>query len=134
MPEDQKPFVHQDGSTTPAPGRTPAAKLLAPGALASQVRELQRELAMRERLYPGWIAGGRLKQGSAGDQLRTLGQAIKSLQLLQEPSLNATVTAMKSLTPDMQALVSDIALELATPSLGRQNLANDLRKRLEGRS
>lgn len=133
MPEEQTPFVHQDGSATPAHGRTPAARLLGP-LLGGQVSELQRELALRERLYPGWINNGRLRVATASDQLRLIALAIESLQLLQEPRVNTTVVALKRLTPDMQALVSDIAIELATPSLGRQNLANDLRKRLEGRS
>jgi len=134
MPEEQTPFVHQDGSTTPEPGRTSADKLLAPFALKNQVAELQRERAMRARLYPGWVDAGRLKRDVADAQLATLGRAIETLQLLQEPRINALVQGMKALTPDQQTLVADIVLAIATPGIGRQQLMNDLRKRIEGRS
>ncbi len=133
MPEDQKPFIHQDGTSTP-PGRTPAAKLLDTSALAVQVRELQREQALRKRLYPGWVDTGRLLPGVADEQLRILGRAIESVQLLQEPRVNTTVGALKLLTPSMQALVSDVAIALTTNPAGQQNLANALRKLIEGRS
>ena len=132
MPEEQEPFVHQDGTSTP-PGRTPADKLLAPFALKNQVAELQRERAMRARLYPGWVAAGRLKADTADAQLATLGRAVETLQLLQEPRINALVQGMKALTPDQQTLVADIVLAIATPGIGRQQLAIDLRKRIEGR-
>ena len=56
------------------------------------------------------------------------------MQLLQEPRVNTTVEALKMLDPSMQALVSDIAIGLATNPAGRQNLANALRKLVEGRS
>lgn len=133
MPEDQKPFIHEDGTSTPAPGRTPAAKLLGSVELFDQIRELQRERAMRARLYPGWIDNGRLKKDSADAQERNLARAIESLQLLIEPSVNATVASMKTLTPDMQALLADVAIALAEPGIGRQKLANDLRRRIDGR-
>ncbi|MBX9944925.1 MAG: hypothetical protein K2Y40_12655 [Reyranella sp.] len=133
MPEEQTPFVHQDGSTSP-PGRTTADKLLAPYGLKNQVAELHRERAMRARLYPGWVAAGRLKADVADAQLDTLGRAIETLQLLQEPRINALVLGMKALTPDYQTLVADILLALSVPGIGRQQLAVDLRKRIEGRS
>lgn len=134
MPEEQKPFVHQDGTSTPAPGRTPADKLLPSFALKKQIDELQREKAMRARLYPGWVHAGRLKALTADEQLDTLGRAIETLQLLQEPRINALVQGMKTLTPDQQTLTADIVLAIATPGIGRQQLMNDLRKRIEGRS
>ena len=133
MPEEQKPFLFEDGTTSPATGRTPAAKLLGTGELAAQVRELQRERAMRARLYPGWIDNGRLKKATADDQERNLARAIESLQLLQEPSVNTVVATMKTLTPDLQSLLADIAMAIAMPGIGRHNLAIDLRKRIEGR-
>lgn len=133
MPENQKPFVHEDGTSTPAPGRTPAGKLLTTFALKQQVNELEREKAMRERLYPGWIRAGRLNPATADLQLDTLGRAIETLQLFQEPRINALVLGMKALTPTEQTLVADIVLAIATPGIGRQQLMNDLRKRIEGR-
>ncbi|MDP2332434.1 MAG: hypothetical protein Q8M19_17230 [Reyranella sp.] len=132
MTEPQEPFVHQDGTTTPA-SRTPADRLLAPFSLKNQVNELQREKAMRARLYPGWINAGRLKAATAEAQLETIGRAIETLQLLQEPRINALVQGMKSLTPDQQTLVADIVLAIVMPGIGRQQLMIDLRKRIEGR-
>lgn len=123
MPEDQKPFTHQDGTSTP-PGPTPAAGLLHTSALAMLVRLLKDDEAMIKSLDTVALA----------DELVYRRRAIETVQILQEPRVNTTVTALKTLDPSMQALVSDIAIALSTRVTGRQNLANALRKLIEGRS
>ena len=135
MPEPQKPFVHQDGTATPLPGRTPVEQLLSIASLGNQVRELEREAGMRRRLYPVWVDRKKITQAVADVQERQLQLAIESLQLLKEPTINAGVLAMKGLQPSYQALVVDIALALVGSVGGhQQQLANDLRKLIGSRS
>ena len=125
MPEEQKPFIHQDGTYSP-PAPTPAAELLATNALAAIVR------AFRDGEEA--IRGLALPSKDEDRELRILGRAIETVQILQEPRVNTTVGALILLGPSMQALVSDIAIALATDPNGQQNLANGLRKLIEGRS
>lgn len=127
MPEDQKPFVHQDGTTTP-PATPPVAELLSKLSLAGQLHELRVRREYRQRLVEL-----RRLDGDA-DAERNLSRAIESIQLLQEPRVNMTVCALKALNPSMQALVSDVAIALATNAKNQQHLANALRKLIEGRS
>ena len=122
MPEDQKPFIHQDGTSTP-PGPTPAAELLHTGALAKLVRLLEDDEAIIKSLDTVALA----------EDLKSRRRAIETVQILQEPRVNTTVTALKTVDPSMQALVSDTAITLSTAANGRQNLANALRKLIEGR-
>lgn len=123
MPEEQKPFIHQDGTSTP-PGPTPAAGLLHTSALAKLVKLLEDDEAIIKSLDTVALA----------DELLYRRRAIETVQILQEPRVNTTVTALKTLDPSMQALVSDIAIALSTNANGRQNLANAPRKLIEGRS
>lgn len=123
MPEEQKPFIHQDGTSTP-PGPTPAAELLHTSAQAKLVRLLEDDEAIIKSLDTVALA----------DDLKNRRRAIETVRILQEPRVNTTVTALKTLDPSMQALVSDIAIALSTNASGRQNLANALRKLIEGRS
>lgn len=48
-----------------------------------QITELKRELHMRNRKYPGWIAEGWLTQEQGDLQISRLSAAITSLQFLQ---------------------------------------------------
>jgi len=123
MPEEQKPFIHQDGTSTPS-GPTPAGVLLHTTALATLVEAFETDIAIISDLA----------LPSLNEDLRIRRRAIETVQLLQEPRVNTTVEALKMLDPSMQALVSDIAIGLATNPAGRQNLANALRKLVEGRS
>lgn len=133
MADDRKPFITRDGKLS-TEGRTPADKLLAPIALKAQMDELVREQQLRGRLYPGWIANSRLEESRGIDQLRALGRAIESLQLLREPSVNATVAAMKSLTPADQAAVAAIATTVMGAGTKRAKLLGALRTALETHS
>lgn len=44
------------------------------------IEELKRELQLRQRLYPGWMASGLLGEGAARLQVERLQQAIEELQ------------------------------------------------------
>lgn len=122
MPEEQKPFIHQDGTATPA-GPTPAATLLHTSALARLVRLLEDDEAIIRSLDTVALA----------DELLYRRQAIATVQILREPRVNTTVAALKALDPSMQALVSDVAIALSTNPTARQSLADALRKLVEGR-
>jgi len=124
MTEDQKPFIHQDGTSTP-PGPTRVTELLHTSNLAKLVRLLADDEEIIQSLDNVALA----------DELLWRRRAIDVVQLLQEPRVNTTVTALKALDPSMQALVSDVAIALVVASPGsRQTLANALRKLIEGRS
>lgn len=52
-------------------------------SLSEQVAELKRELAIRERVYPGWVKGGRLKQADSDRQMGRLTAALHTLMALE---------------------------------------------------
>lgn len=103
MPEDQKPFVHRDGSATP-PVATDWQRLLTPDALKRQIRET------RSTRSP---------------------DAERTLQLLLQPPINATVATMTELEPVPQAVVSSVAIALARAGTRRHRLLLELRAVLE---
>lgn len=130
MPEDQKPFVHQDGTTT-LPASTPVVReLLQPTSIAALVVELERDVEFAREMPDGDQTLDMVLES----EISRLRRTIHTLQLLQEPRVNMTVGALKLLAPSMQALVSDVAIALATNTKGQQQLANALRKLIEGRS
>jgi hypothetical protein len=47
--------------------------------LPDMIAEVKRELAMRERVYPGWIANGRLKQATADRDMRRMRAVLELL-------------------------------------------------------
>jgi hypothetical protein len=51
--------------------------------LAEQIAEVERELAMRAKVYPGWVVAGKLSQALADRQTACLAGALKTLQWLQ---------------------------------------------------
>lgn len=134
MPEDQKPFVHQDGTSTPAAGHTPLETLLSPTSLQNQIAWLRRERTSRASVILTLMRTHSLDPDVGDNYLVAYEYAIETLQLLQEPRTNALLLSMARMTPDQQTLVADIVLAIATPDSGRQQLMNDLRKRIEGRS
>jgi len=52
--------------------------------LSDQIAELKREMAMRERLYPGWIERGTLRRDAADRQMARTRAALHVLIELQE--------------------------------------------------
>lgn len=49
-------------------------------SLDHQLAELDRELAMRRRLYPGWVARGTLKQATADRQIAVMEAARETVR------------------------------------------------------
>lgn len=51
--------------------------------LADLVRAAERELAMRRRVYPNWVASGRMKQDAADHELQAMQQIVDVLAMFQ---------------------------------------------------
>jgi hypothetical protein len=47
--------------------------------LAEQVACVRREIALRERVYPNWVAAGRMKQTEATCQLETMRAVLETV-------------------------------------------------------
>jgi len=45
---------------------------LPPVPLSDQIACVEREIAMRRRVYPNWVASGRLRQAAADEELRRM--------------------------------------------------------------
>lgn len=52
--------------------------------LAQQIRCAERELAMRQRVYPNWVAGGRLSQEKADHEIAAMRAIVETLRASQE--------------------------------------------------
>lgn len=130
MAQDQKAFIASDGTLSP-PENLTVDQLLASGVLKGQIDELVRERIMRGRLYPGWVANKRLDADAAAQQLLHLGRAEKTLRLLQEPVVNATLCAMKALAPEHQAALNQVALALLDAGTRRPKLVLELRAAMD---
>jgi len=63
-------------------------------SLDDQIDEVQRELAMRERVYPQWIKAGRLSSAKAYAQTRNLRAALDTLQWLRKNADNVRAAAI----------------------------------------
>jgi hypothetical protein len=59
--------------------------------LLDQIKEIRREIALRERVYPGWVQRGRLSEGQATYALAVMREVLKTLERLEaetrQPSL-----------------------------------------------
>ena len=51
-------------------------------ALAEQIAEAQRELALRKQCYPQWVKSGKLDAGDATYQLRVQEEIVRTLRRL----------------------------------------------------
>lgn len=51
--------------------------------MADEIACVRRELAMRERAYPKWVSGGRMKQAEADRELRRMRAVLKRLLLAE---------------------------------------------------
>lgn len=54
-----------------------------PVPLAAQIKEVEREIAQRERVYPRWVADGRMPQATANRQIATMRAVLATLKGLQ---------------------------------------------------
>jgi len=59
---------------------------LPPASLREQLGELERELKLRERVYPRWVREGRMTEEAGREQCRRLAGAIKTISRLLEKS------------------------------------------------
>lgn len=50
--------------------------------VAEQADEVEREIRQRERIYPDWIARGRIRQETAAKKVATLRDAARTLLLV----------------------------------------------------
>ena len=55
--------------------------------LEDQIKEVQRELAQRERLYPGWVLQQKLTEGQAAYRLAALRAVLQTLEETNQPEL-----------------------------------------------
>jgi hypothetical protein len=53
-------------------------------ALADQIAELRRELALRTQVYPKFVASGRLRQKQADQQVARMTAALETLVKISE--------------------------------------------------
>lgn len=119
MPEEQKPFVHRDGSTTPA---TDKPVVLSVGVLSNLVNHMSHARA----------------QNALGDpRTRDARQApyeqvIAILRLLKQPGLNSAVVALGTLEPADASVVVDVAVAVMEAGAAkRAKLIRALRVALE---
>lgn len=61
-----------------------AASRLFPPSLDEQIACADREIAMRERVYPAWVRQGRLKQPKADREIETMRAIAASLRRLKD--------------------------------------------------
>jgi len=52
-------------------------------SLAAQIAEVEREIAMRRRVYPGQVARGKMRQGEADVLISRMEDVLVSLRKLQ---------------------------------------------------
>lgn len=45
---------------------------LPPVTTAQKIRCLEREIAMRKRVYPRWVSDGKMKQATADEEIRVM--------------------------------------------------------------
>lgn len=48
-----------------------------------EIQELERELAIRRRVFPRWVSDGRITQAKADRQIAVMASAIESLHRLK---------------------------------------------------
>jgi hypothetical protein len=53
---------------------------LPPVPIKDQIAEIEREVALRRRVYTAWVQAGRLKQSVADEQLRRMEAALATLK------------------------------------------------------
>lgn len=53
---------------------------LPPVPIADQIAAVERELEMRRRVYPRWVANGKMKQGTADEEIRRMEAVLATLE------------------------------------------------------
>jgi hypothetical protein len=69
-------------------------------SIGAQIKEAQRELTMRQSVYPGQVGRGKMRQGEADLLMDLQGSIIKSLEWLRdnETDIRAFIAAKKEET------------------------------------
>lgn len=58
--------------------------------LEQQIKSVRREIAMRERVYPAWVRGGKMKQENADYEIEAMKSVAATLEtLLHEKAAQA---------------------------------------------
>ena len=52
--------------------------------LTQQIACVSREIAMRKRCYPNWIARGTMQQAKADDEIRSMTAVLQTLKQVEE--------------------------------------------------
>lgn len=61
--------------------------------LNQQIKAVEREIAMRSRVYPGWVSRGKMRQSEADYEMAAMRATLATLQWLQanETAVRAAV-------------------------------------------
>jgi hypothetical protein len=51
--------------------------------LETQIKCVEREVAMREKVYPRWVANGKMTDGFADSQIKIMKDVVESLKRLR---------------------------------------------------
>lgn len=63
--------------------------------LDKQLDEIDRELMMRRRMYPRWVAGGQMKQEQADYQMKLLEEIKETVRLARVDSMMRGMTGQR---------------------------------------
>lgn len=64
-------------------GETSVVSDLFPITVDDEIQELEREVALRKRVYPRWVADNRLTKGKADRQIAVMQSALERLKGLK---------------------------------------------------
>jgi len=53
-------------------------------SITEQIRAVEREIAMRRRVYPAWIRNGRMTQRKADDEIAAMRAVLETLCKVQQ--------------------------------------------------
>lgn len=53
---------------------------LPPVTIAEQIATVEREIALRRRVYPRWVSYGRMKQATADEEIRRMEAVLETLR------------------------------------------------------
>jgi hypothetical protein len=80
-------------------------------SLADQIACVKRELAMRDRAYPKFIAAGRMTQQKADSEIAAMRAVLETLLMPPPPSRRETIEAMAAVADFANAAVRPYALQ-----------------------
>jgi hypothetical protein len=124
MPEEQVPFIHEDGTRSPAVVAGLNA-FLRPTTLEALVKSLRNMAEGSRRNANGSLFELLTRSAFALDAAATI------LEWERTPSINSTIAALLLLPPNEQAIVSDAAVQLLEAGAKRHRLVLELRTVLE---